>query len=128
MTPGTVLFWKDFTFDDGGQSDKLLIVVGGDARGYRLMLKTTSQPATHRPDHDGCHADHGVHRFKQYLGGFLKPTWVQFDTPIIKHIDVIRLKAHRRFDLLPSDLNTIVNCYRKTDDISDVLSGYLNWR
>ena len=126
MNPGVVIFWKGFTFDDGEKSDKLLVVVGSLPDGARLMLKTTSQFRRWRPDPDGCHAEASVHRFKQYLAGFKIPTWVQFDPPIIYKLTEIQAAgAHVRFTLKPSDLQAIINCYKKSPDISDALVKYL---
>lgn len=125
MIPGRVIFWRDFSFDDGGVSDKLLVIVGTDGNGTRLMLKTTSQSRSYRPDADGCHFGSSVHRFKQYLGGFRIPTWVQFDPPIFRSEVEIKTSAHILFTLKASDLNAIKNCYKKSPDISDALLKFL---
>ena len=125
MNPGTVIFWKGFTFDDGGVSDKLLVVIGRRKDGSLLLLKTTSKGRSYMPDSDGCHSEKSVHRFKQYLGGFKIPTWVQFDPPIERIADQINSAgAHKVFELKPTDLASIVNCYKKSDDISDALMEY----
>lgn len=126
MKPGDVLFWKGFTFDDGGVSDKLLVVVGALAAGDLLMLKTTSQARHYRPDADGCHHDASVHRFKAYLAGFRIPTWVQFDPPIIRLPAACHTAgAHVLFTLKGSDLAAIINCYRRSPDFSSALAKFL---
>jgi hypothetical protein len=125
VSPGSVIFWKNYTFDDGGASDKLLVIVGRKKDGSLLLLKTTSKARSYMPDNDGCHSAKSVHRFKQYLGGFKIPTWVQFDPPIEKILSQINTAgAHKIFDLKAADLAAIVNCYKKSDDISDALLEY----
>ena len=126
MSPGDVLSWKNFTYDDGERSDKLLVVVGECQDGTRLMLKTTSKAKRWRPDQDGCHHQESVHRFKQYLAGFRRPTWIVFDPPIIRAVEKItEAGAHRIFSLKPNDLSAITNCYKKSPDISEALLRYL---
>ncbi len=127
MKRGTVVFWRDFSFDDGETSDKLLVVVGSGIDGRLLMLKTTLRPRVDRPDLDGCHSDAAVFRFKPYLGGFRCPTWVQFDPPIIlTPQQVIGSAALPLFELKLADLRAVVNCYRKSPEISDALITFLH--
>jgi len=124
---GTVVFWKDFSFDDGETSDKLLVVVGSGIDGRLLMLKTTSRPRVDRPDLDGCHSHASVFRFKQYLGGFSGPTWIQFDPPIIRtRQQVIDSAAWALFELKVDDLCAVVDCYKKSPEISDALMTFLH--
>ena len=125
MIPGRVIFWKNFSFDNGGVSDKLLVIVGKKSDGTILLLKTTSKARSYRPDPDGCHHAKSVHRFKQYLAGFKIPTWVQFDPPIIRDEVLIKASSHVVFDLKTSDLHAIVNCYKKSPEISDELLKFL---
>jgi hypothetical protein len=124
---GDVGFWKGFSFDDGEKSDRLLVVVGSEIDGRLLMLKTTSRPRAYWPDPDGCHSDASVFRFKQHLGGFRNPTWIQFDPPIIvtpQH--VIKNDARVLFELELDDLRAIVTCYKQSPEISDALMNFLN--
>jgi hypothetical protein len=122
---GSVLFWPSFTFDDGGTSNKLLVVVGQSPNDNMLMFKTTSQPKSYRPDPDGCHSDRSVHRFKQYLGGFRIPTWVQFDPPIIKHPNDAKAAGARVvFEMKPQDVQAVINCFKRSPEVSDILLHY----
>lgn len=126
MKRGCVIFWRDFSFADGGAADKLLVVVGCGIDGRLLMLKTTSQAKPYRPDPDGCHSDASVFRFKQYLGGFQVPTWIQFDPPIIKRPKEVQdAGAQVRFELKQSDLAAITNCYKKSPEMSEALQKFL---
>lgn len=126
MNSGDVIFWKGFSFEDGEKADKLLVIIGSLPDQSRLLLKTTSQTRSYRPDADGCHSDASVHRFKQYLAGFRIPTWIQFDPPIIRNIHDIKIAGvHTVFSLKPTDIQAIINCYKKSPDISDALLKYL---
>jgi len=123
---GDVVFWKGFSFDDGEKSDRLLVVVGSEIGGRLLLLKTTSQSSAHRPDVDGCHLDASVFRFKQNLGGFRSPTWIQFDPPIILTPQQVIENAPRvLFELQLDDLGAIVTCYKESLEISDALMAFL---
>jgi hypothetical protein len=124
---GAVVFWKNFSFDDGERPDKLLVVVGCGIDGRLLMLRTTNKPRARRPDPDGCHSDASVVRFKQYLEGFSSPTWIQFDPPIIRTPQqVIDSGAEVLFELNIDDLRAIVDCYKRSPEISDVLMTFLH--
>ena len=126
MTPGNVIFWPSFSFDDGGTANKLLVVVGARGSQARLLFKTTSQARTSRPDNDGCHAAASVFRFKANLAGFDVPTWVQFDPGIVLNVDDMQGNGGRvMFSLRPVDLSAIINCYKKSEDISTELAKFL---
>lgn len=126
MNSGDVISWKKFIFPDGGTSNKLLVVIGKRIDGTLLLLKTTTQPRSYRPDLDGCHSAKSVHRFKQYLAGFNEPTWIQFDPPFEKVLaDIQKAGANKIFTLKPTDLAAIRNCYKASPDISDALREYL---
>lgn len=43
MTPGTILFDKDFKFSDGATARKLLVVLNDAACAYYVIVKLTSQ-------------------------------------------------------------------------------------
>jgi hypothetical protein len=123
VKPGDVVFWPQFRFEDGGYpSDKLLVIVGARGAHARLLLKTTSQPSSYRPDPDGCHVSSSVFRFNTNLAGFEKPTWVQFDPPCVLNAD--QIEGRVMFTLKPPDLSAIINCYKKSDDISPELAKF----
>jgi len=128
MNPGDVLFWPNFTFVDGDQSDKLLVVLAvRSTDSARFMFKTTKQAKRYfKYDNDGCHAEASVHRFKQNLAGFKIPTWIQFDSPIFRSLIQANTDgAHVIFSLKPNDLKAIINCYRRSPDCSDRLADLL---
>ena len=126
MNPKDVIFWPGFSFEDGGRSDKLLVVLGARGAEARLLLKTTSQPSAYRPDADGCHAVESVFRFKTNRAGFHVPTWVQFEMGAVENVTDMRGAGARvMFTLKETDFNAIVNCYKKSPDISPELAKFV---
>lgn len=128
MNVGDVIFWPKFTFQDGHRSNKLLLILSVRASDdARFMIKTTSQEKwLTKYDKDGCHFEGSVHRFKQNLGGFQIPTWVQFDPPIFRNLGQMNAAgAQRLFTMRENDLRAVINCYKKSDDCSDKLASLL---
>ena len=54
MSPGEILFHRQFKFHDGAAADKYLVVLASD-KGTLIVAKTTSKGHHHRNDH-GCQA------------------------------------------------------------------------
>lgn len=127
MNPGDVVFWPSFSYEDGGaQTNKLLVVIGMRGQEARLLLKTTSQASAARPDNEGCHVAASVFRFKANLAGFKVPTWVQFDPGICVSVQEMKDAGARvMFKLKPADLSAVINCYKKSDDISPEFRKFL---
>jgi len=104
----------------------LLVVVGARGSEARLLLKTTSKPSTYRPDPDGCHFNDSVFRFKNNRAGFHVPTWIQFDMGAVENVsDMQTAGARVMFRLKDPDYAAIVNCYKKSPDISPELAKFL---
>lgn len=112
---GAVVFWKNFEFDDGGKSDKLLIVLGARVGKPMLAVLTTSQQHRYGKN-PGCHASEGY--FFIPAGGaakFPKDTWVQLYRPLeidaAKLLKVAFAKDANVISNLPQDVaNGIRNC------------------
>jgi len=128
---GDVIFWPLFPFDDAkaeyklAPSDKLLVVIGCDSDDYWLMFRTTSVERADRPDPDGCHSVNSVYRFKDKLSKFDKPCWVQYEMPIIKEErEVKNAKGHVVFSLSEEETRAIINCYKKSPDLTNWLWEY----
>jgi hypothetical protein len=124
VSPGSVVSFKDFTFHDGAQSDKLLIVLNSGGSKPYLVVKTTSKQKHGRKQKEGC----------QYLDGyyFLRAkqephfpiaTWILFHE-FYELSAAAFLQAHFRGDaevkgvLNEQTLRAIVNCAKKTQDWS----------
>lgn len=123
MTPGTLLFAPHFRFHDGGQSPKILVVLG-TRQGVTLIVKTTSQSARFRNDW-GCQVDHRYPNFHLVQGCcyLTKPTWVCLDEYYeFKESELLQ----QRFsgDLapmatLPDSITVeLMECALRSDDIS----------
>ena len=56
MTPGTILFDKQFQFKDGEVGRKLLVVLSDGKTGFYLIIKTTSQSKFKGRD-EGCQSN-----------------------------------------------------------------------
>jgi hypothetical protein len=56
MTPGTILFDKQFQFHDGEIGKKLLVILSDGKIGFYITIKTTSQPQ-HKGRNEGCQSN-----------------------------------------------------------------------
>ncbi len=130
MTPGSIVHYKNFTFHDGGQSDKLLIVLNAGGKKPYLFLKTTSQARAGRLAKEGCHSAHGYYFLPAKRDNFPKDTWILFDD--VYELDAaLLLKAHFGGDakvsgtLKGDTLRAIINCAKKSDDWSPYFDDLL---
>lgn len=119
---GAVLFWKAFKFEDGGSSDKLLVVLGARQGKNFLACLTTSQPHS-RKANPGCHAEEGYFFIPAGVAGFTKPTWIELNRPQEASSAEV-LKACLAGDMhvitnLPQQLaNEIRNCLARSPDLT----------
>lgn len=76
LSCGSILFHKDFVFDDGTSKDKYIIVLGGDAESL-VVAKTTSKGKRYRTDH-GCQSGSPEPAFYLPQGSSClpEPTWI----------------------------------------------------
>lgn len=120
MNLGDIVCWPMFQYGPEDASTKLLVVMGANENGEILFFKTTAQPSKYRPDGQGCHSDASVFKFNDpAYGGFDKPTWVQYDPPIIFTEREAKNKgAHVMFTLSQADFRAITNCYKGCADMS----------
>lgn len=123
MTPGSIVEYKQFTFYDGAQADKLLIVLSAGSGKPYLVIKTTSQPKPGRKATEGCHAKDGYYYLPAKRDNFPKETWILlYEYYELTAADF--LKAHFAGDakikgtLRGDTLRAIINCAKKSDDWS----------
>jgi hypothetical protein len=128
---GDVLLWRKYPFVDRNAehglapSDKLLVVIGTGQNGDILFFRTTSQARTDRPDGDGCHTESSVFRFNANLGGFEKPTWVQFEQFLIhEEREIVNAGARIIFSLASNDIQAIINCFKRSPELCNWLLEY----
>ena len=123
MTPGTILFHKNFVFADGASADKFLVVLA--ATDYEILVaKTTSQGRNYRIDH-GCQAGNYFPAFLLTVGCccLSKNSWVclgdYYELEKQKVFDGAVGGAIRVFGMLTEELTRDVQvCAVNTDDIS----------
>jgi len=119
---GAVLGWKEFQFDDGGTSDKLLVVLGAKTGKNYLAVLTTSQPHGRKAS-PGCHAEDGYFFIGAGKHGFPKDTWLELHRP--KEMDAATVvKGNFSGDiwvvanLSLQIVNEIRNCLKQSPDIT----------
>lgn len=126
---GAVISWKGFEFDDGGSSDKLLVVLGAHLEKDIITVLTTSR---RRPGEwkTGCYAEQGFFYFSSGEYGWPKDTWVQLYRPVVLGSGEL-VKASFDGDVrtvrnLPEQIAAAVrNCFRRTKDIAPVMNDLL---
>lgn len=118
MTPGSIIFYKKFTFKDGDQSDKLLIVLNAGGNKPYLVIKTTSKQKGKREAKEGCHHQDGYYFLPAKKDNFPGNTWIL----LYEFYEVTAaefLKAHFggvaeiKGTLRPETVRAIINCARK---------------
>ncbi len=124
MTPGELFYWPQHEFDDGGTSDKLLIILNLQRNGVHLAAYTTSQSNKRWPEDAGCNVDKEVFCILKNTFSFPSSTWIQLYRVKEYEVDYLENKVIRRgiksLRQLPEQLlRAIVNCYRKTDSFSE---------
>jgi hypothetical protein len=120
---GAVLFWQGFEFEDGGHSDKLLVVLGAKpGRNVICVLTTSKARGGQLPE--GCHADKGYYFFRSGSYGWRKDTWVQLYRVVeLTAADLLRASMSAGDLAVKRNLPTAVaaairNCIKGTKDIS----------
>jgi hypothetical protein len=133
MRKGTVLFHPKFEFSNGETGKKYLIILNTpDIKKSQpfLICRTTSQPKN-KPKEPGCHAEKNVYGIEANSDFFPKRTWVQFfeifefnhDEFIKQHFELgLQVNA----ELKPQTINAIINCVKKSDDVSAYHLSLLN--
>jgi hypothetical protein len=120
---GAVLSWKRYVFDDGGTSDKLLIVLGAKAGKPWILALTTSRPPPKKYP-PGCTAVDGMY----FVPGdgksfFKKDTWVQLYRPrVAQAAEIMKRSLASELTVIgnmPAQVaNAIRNCLKQSEDVS----------
>ena len=123
MTPGSIVHFKKFTFHDGAQADKYLVVLNaGGAKPY-LVIKTTSQAKQGREDKEGCNSAKGYYFVPAGKSYFKRPTWFllheYYELEAAKFLQAKFSGDAEIVGTLTGELlRAIVNCAKRTDDWS----------
>jgi len=131
VTPGAVVSWKDFTFHDGEQADKLLVVLNAGGKFPYLVVRTTSQQ-NRRETKEGCSAARGYYCLPANNIWPRKNTWILLNDPYELEATAC-LQAKFRGDariiheLKEQTIKAIINCFLKTEDCSDDHRKFLGY-
>ncbi|NAT15842.1 hypothetical protein [Pseudomonas syringae] len=124
MTPGTILFHKDFKFSDGATKDKYLVVLGNIDSGVVLAAKTTSKGHRYRIDF-GCQSGSYFPAFYLPRGSCCLPlcTWICLDEfyelkADILTRDMVSGQVYKHGELIASLARDLQFCAKGSDDIS----------
>ena len=126
MKKGTILFHPSFEFTDGETGRKYLIILNDPdlKKSEPFLLVKTTNKFRNKPDPLGCHADKNVYTINANQDFFPKNPWVQFFE--IFEVDSAKfIKDHfekgfeMKGSLKPETLRAIINCIRKSDDVSE---------
>jgi hypothetical protein len=130
VTPGSIIFYKKFTFKDGDQSDKLLIVLNSGKNKPYLVVRTTSKQKG-KQQKEGCHPSEGYYFLPAKRDDFPGNTWILlYDFYELSTAEF--LKAH--FDgvaeikgtLKPETVRALINCAKKGQDWSGHYEGLVS--
>ena len=125
MTPGTILFDKDFKFFDGASAPKLLVLLNDGVSGYYIIVKLTSQ-RHEKGVQPGCQPKDRFQNFylRQGAGGLPKDSWVMLNEFYEADLgQLLQLKLKGRLEhkgcLEESTLKALIVCAKESLDISD---------
>jgi hypothetical protein len=125
MKPGTVLFFKNFEFEDGGVADKLLIVLNdpdlSNGEPY-LLCKTTSRKKRYRKAQIGCHSEKSYFFIDNRQDCFPSDTWVLFENLYEKEVttlidDSFKDKCCTKCTIDFQLYRAIANCVCHSEDV-----------
>lgn len=120
---GAVLFCEDFKFEDGGQSDKLLVVLGAKPGKNVIAALCTSKPQR-GVSKEGCFAEKSIYHCKAGgKNGWPKDTWIQLYRLVeLSAAELLKLalekkKLETRANLPRETAAAIRNCAKQTQDV-----------
>jgi hypothetical protein len=131
MKTGDVFFYKNFKFEDGNVSDKLLVLLA-KAPDHKVMVVLTTSQQWKRELKDGCHAsqEESYFTFNSNLAVFDKTTWIILKPRLLYEMGLVARLEKGTVTQLPSlkdvDYRAIVNCLKKSEDVSPFHLSLLN--
>ena len=125
MKAGTVLFFKDFHFKDGGIKDKLIVIINTPTGNEPFLICITTSEQWRRKKILGCHPNYSYYYIDLKQDDFVKDTWILFDE--IYEIDTATLLNNtfsgtltELFDLEYTLWNAIKKCILIAQDVSGI--------
>ena len=123
MDRGTILYHRAFQFKDGEIGQKLLIVLNTPQNDAPYLCCKTTSKIKYGIEKEGCHSSKNIYVLNPVAQCFKEKTRVQFHE-IYEFDNHSFLQAHFKGELdvkgkLPEQIiNAVVNCVKKSDDIS----------
>ncbi len=124
MTPGTLLFDRNFIYSDGTVGEKILVILNDGEIGKYVVVKTTSK-GIHKGNIFGCQSSDRYPNFFLPLHStcLRKDTWVGLDQFFeFTQQDVLNkvfTQQMHQFGLLPNAiLKQLLDCAINCDDIT----------
>ncbi len=119
---GALLSWKGFEFEDGGVSDKLLLVLGCRTGQNGIAILATSKQHN-RGLQRGCFVDCGYFFIPAGEAKFKKNTWLELYRP--QEVSAAQIlkggfakEVHVVMNLPQQLANEIRNCLKRSNDLS----------
>ncbi len=118
-------FHSKLEFKDGPTGEKLLIVLNNnpDNQSPYLCCKTTSK-VKYNLINEGCYSDKNIYIIEKKP--FSKKTWIQFGPNSVFELEASELlQCHFNQEIKiigeldTNSINAIINCYKRSDDISE---------
>lgn len=132
MNRGTVFHHTNFKFKDGEMGSKLIVILNQRSGADPFLCCKTTSKIKFGMDKEGCYHTRNIHVIKK--PPFNVMTWVQFDPVSVFEFSVEQLLndclQHKYIQVIgildEPDINAIVNCFKKSEDISGYHIQLLN--
>ncbi len=123
MIPGSIVLYRKFTFHDGDQADKRLVVLNSGGKKPYLVLRTTSKQKAGRLAKEGCHSKDGYYFLSAKRDHFPKDTWILLYEPYeLNAGNFLQAKFAGDAEIIgqikPETVRAIITCFVKSDDCS----------
>jgi len=122
MQKGTVIFCRDFIFDDGAVDPKLLIILNDFKEGFNHIAVLTTSVQGKYPFSVGCHASKNVFIIDGNVDFFISRTFVQINRiveydPIALNKKILTKRIKIEHTLREETINNIIDCVKKSIDV-----------
>jgi hypothetical protein len=124
MKKGTVFFHNHFEFKDGDYGEKLIIVLNNMQGDDPFLCCKTTSKIKYSLENEGCYFQKNIHVIDK--PPFNEKTWVQFDPNSVFEFAPAKLVSDSFQNYIKiigcledCHINAIVNCFKKSEDISE---------
>lgn len=130
MDRGSILLYKNLPFENGITGDNKYLIILNTPKNVSesyLCCKPTSKKQ-HNIDNQGCYSSKNIYVLNASQDFFPLKTWVQFHRFWEIKVDDILFNnrnVQKVGQLKTQTINAIINCVKKSDDISSYQSSLL---